>query len=92
MIAQDDYPSVSYFQGKGLRVWGAGWNEPDAVRRLIEVARRDATEKMVGYLATTWVPVTDLTPALAGESAESVGGEPLKVVECVQLASELTRD
>ncbi len=88
VMDQEDYPSVAYLQEKGFRVWPAGWNEVDAVRRLIEVARRDATEKMLGYLATTWVPVDDLVPALAGEPVQSDSVELPKVVDCVRAAAE----
>ncbi len=91
VMEQNDYPSVKHFQEKGFRVWPAGWNEVDAVRRLIEVANRDATEKMVGYLATTWVPVAELVPALAGEQVQSDSAELPKVVECVKLGADLIR-
>jgi hypothetical protein len=50
-----DYPSLRYFQEKGFRVWPAGWDSVPATRALIQCARRDATERMLGHLATTWV-------------------------------------
>ncbi len=50
-----EYPSVRYFQDKGFRVWPAGWNNPDATRALIQCARRNATDRMLGHLCTTWV-------------------------------------
>lgn len=50
-----DYPSVRYFQDKGFRVWPAGWNNPAATRALIECSRRNATDRMLGHLCTTWV-------------------------------------
>lgn len=52
---REDYPSVRYFQEKGFRVWPAGWNNVEATRALIACARRHATDRMLGYLATTWV-------------------------------------
>lgn len=50
-----DYPSLRYFQDKGFRVWPAGWNNVEATQALIANARRDATERMLGHLCTTWV-------------------------------------
>ena len=50
-----DYPSVRYFQDKGFRVWPAGWDNVDATRALIACARRNATDRMLGHLSTTWV-------------------------------------
>jgi hypothetical protein len=50
-----DYPSIRYFQDKGFRVWPAGWNNVDATRALIACARRNATDRMIGHLSTTWV-------------------------------------
>jgi hypothetical protein len=52
---RSDYPSVRYFQDKGFRVWPAGWNNVDATRALIACARRNATDRMLGHLSTTWV-------------------------------------
>jgi hypothetical protein len=92
VMEQNDYPSVRYFQDKGFRVWPAGWNEPDAVRRLIEVSRRDATPKMLGYLATTWVPVTELVAELAGDPLEGEGANVPAVRDCVKLAAEAVQD
>ncbi len=92
VMAQDDYPSVRYFQEKGFRVWPGGWNEVEAVRRLIEVSRRAATPRMVGYLATTWVPVADLAAALAGEPSGTAGEHVPAVRDCVRLAAELVGD
>jgi hypothetical protein len=92
VMEQNDYPSVRYFQEKGFRVWPAGWNKPQAVRRLIGVARRDAGKKMLGYLATTWLPVREVVPALAGQSVPSDSEQLPKVVECVRLGTEMARD
>jgi len=49
-----DYPSVPYFQEKGFRVWPASWNNVEATKTLIAFARRDATDRMLGHLSTTW--------------------------------------
>jgi hypothetical protein len=50
-----DYPSLRYFQDKGFRVWPAGWDNVAATRALIQCARRDATDRMLGHLSTSWV-------------------------------------
>lgn len=50
-----EYPSVAYFQEKGFRVWPAGWSNPDAVRAMIRYSRQHASDRMLGYLATSWV-------------------------------------
>jgi len=50
-----DYPSLRYFQDKGFRVWPAGWDNVGATKALIACARRNATDRMLGHLCTTWV-------------------------------------
>jgi hypothetical protein len=50
-----DYPSIRYFLDKGFRVWPAGWRDVNATRALIDCARRNPSERMLGYLSTTWV-------------------------------------
>jgi len=70
---QEDYPSVREFQAKGFRVWPASWKNVEAAVALMDCAHRDATERMLGHLCTSWV----LTPgtfarALLGE------GDPAK--------------
>ncbi len=52
---QEDYPSVRYFQQKGFRVWPASWKGVKAAEALIDCARKDATERMLGHLCTSWV-------------------------------------
>jgi len=51
---QDDYPSVRYFQQKGFRVWPASWGAVKAAVSLLDCAHRDATDRMIGHLCTTW--------------------------------------
>jgi uncharacterized C2H2 Zn-finger protein len=85
----EDYPSVRYLQGKGFRVWPAGWDEEAAVRRLIEMSRRDAAGKMVGYLATTWIGIDELVPALAGDETAGESRHLPGVVAAVKAAAEL---
>ncbi len=89
VMPEGEYPSVRYLQEKGLRVWPAGWNEEQAVARLVEVSRRDDAGKMLGYLCTTWLPIAKLVPALAGEPVEAADENLHKVVSCVRLAAQL---
>jgi len=71
-----DFPSVRFFQDKGFRVWPAGWNDEAAIRRFIEVARKESGPRMLGYLCTTWTRVERVVEALVAkppEAAEAVG-------------------
>ena len=51
---REDYPSVRFFQEKGFRVLPATWKNPEAAVALIQTARQEATEKMLGVLFTGW--------------------------------------
>jgi len=51
---RDHYPSVSYFQQKGFRVWPASWNNPKAALALLEEGRRVNQGLVIGHLGTTW--------------------------------------
>jgi hypothetical protein len=85
----DEFPSVRFFQDKGFRVWPGGWNKPESITKLIEVARRDATPKMLGYLATTW---TDVDRLVAGLSGETMDDEKMAaIVGGVKLGAELAQ-
>ena len=86
-----DYPSVRYFQERGFRVWPAGWKEAPAVRRLIEISRRNATPNMVGYLCTTWCGVGDIVAALAGDQVPSNPDWIPDVVSGVKLGAALSQ-
>lgn len=61
---QKDYPSVRYFQKKGFRVWPASWGPATAAVSLLECARRDATDRMIGHLCTTWVGAAGIAKEL----------------------------
>jgi hypothetical protein len=83
----DDVPSVGFFLEKGFRVWPAGWNKPESIGKLMDVSRRNATSKMLGYLATTW---TDVDKLAAGLSGEPVDDEKVAaIVKGVKLGAEL---
>ncbi len=68
---RDAYPSVTYFQEKGFRVWPSSWRNPKAALALRDFARAHATVKMVGHLCTTWTGGEQLSRALLGEAGDS---------------------
>lgn len=88
----EDFPSVRFLLEKGFRVWPAGWNKQESVSRFIEVARRDATPKMLGYLATTWGNMTDIVAGLAGGPVPAENERLAAVVAGVRLGAQLARD
>jgi hypothetical protein len=73
---RSDYPSVRFFQQQGFRVLPSPWKKPDAAVALIQCARKDATERMLGILFTGWSAGGNgekLMAALKGQ--EIVAGE-----------------
>lgn len=87
----EDFPSVRFFQQKGFRVWPAGWNKEASIRRFIEVARREAGPKMLGYMATTWTSVTDVVTGLAGGRINPEHKRLPDIIAGVRLGSQLAR-
>ena len=87
----DDFPSVRIFQQKGFRVWPAGWNKEASIRRFIEVARRDATPKMLGYMATTWSNANLVIAGLAGEPIDPQHPRIADIVAGAKLGARLAR-
>lgn len=51
---RDDYPSVRFFLQQGFRVLPSTWKSPDAAVALIQCARNDASDRMLGVLFTGW--------------------------------------
>ncbi len=88
----DDFPSVRFFQEKGFRVWPAGWNKEQSITRFIEVARREATDKMLGYMATTWTNLNHIVAGLVGEDTESENKRLPDIISGVQLGARLAQD
>lgn len=87
-----DFPSIRFFQDKGLRVWPAGWNREESIRRFIEVSRKESGPRMLGYLCTTWGDTNQLVKGLAGETVEETRGRRRgNVVAGVKLGAELAR-
>lgn len=87
----DDFPSVRLFQDKGFRVWPAGWNKEQSIRRFVEVARREAGPNMLGYLATTWTSLPALVAGLAGEPMEADSKGLPDITAGVKLGAELAQ-
>lgn len=48
------YPSVPYLISKGFRVWPAGFEPLAATRAFSDYARELKSDRVIGYLATTW--------------------------------------
>ncbi|GBC95184.1 hypothetical protein HRbin16_00971 [bacterium HR16] len=61
---RDEYPSVPFFQQKGFRVLPSSWRNVQAALALRDYARKNATEKMIGHLCTTWSSGSDIARAL----------------------------
>ncbi len=87
----DDFPSVRFFQQKGFRVWPSGWNKEASITKFIEVAQREATPLMLGYLATTWCDLNALVAGLAGEPVSPQHERVPAIVAGVRLGAELAR-
>lgn len=48
------YPSVPFFIEKGFRVWPSGWKEPNAIEAFMAYTQQYQSERLLGYLCTTW--------------------------------------
>ncbi|MGQ9487357.1 MAG: family 20 glycosylhydrolase [Armatimonadota bacterium] len=68
---REEYPSVPFFQRKGFRVLPSSWRNVQAALALRNYARRNATEKMVGHLCTTWSSGSDIARALLDDPQAS---------------------
>lgn len=51
---REAYPSIPFLLEKGFRVWPSGWRETKAIEAFIGYAQRYRTERLLGYLCTTW--------------------------------------
>lgn len=83
------YPSVPYFQEKGLRVWPASWHSEEGALALLEYAQAHATDEWVGHLCTTWVSPSEFTQALLGEGdTAKLGREVVGAAQSVRACAE----
>jgi hypothetical protein len=48
------YPSIPYLISKGFRVWPSGFEPLGATRAFSDYARQLKSDRVIGYLATTW--------------------------------------
>ena len=48
------YPSLPALLDKGFTVLPASWNEPDAIRALIDDSMKLKNPRLLGHLFTTW--------------------------------------
>jgi hypothetical protein len=86
----DDYPSVRYFQQKGFRVLPAGWNRAENVRLLTGCALKDATPKMLGYLATTWRGVETVVSGLEGDERALASGKDMPgLMDAIRVGAQI---
>jgi len=60
----DEYPSLKSFQDQGFRVLACPWSDVKNVESLWKYAQKVRTNRFLGFLATTWVPFSDLAGAL----------------------------
>ena len=51
---REAYPSIPFFLEKEFRVWPSGWRDTEAIETFINYAQRYRTERLLGYLCTTW--------------------------------------
>lgn len=83
------YPSVRLFQDKGLRVWPSAWNSEENVRLIMQAALKDRTDRMVGYLATTWIGTQPVANGLAGDEKALANKETSGVVAAIRLGGRM---
>lgn len=78
MGQQQPFPSVRFFQEKGLRVLAAPWRNPEAATAFLRVAKQDASDKMLGVLFTGWSTSPDglLAGLKSGPKPFKLGGKP----------------
>jgi hypothetical protein len=53
-----NYPSVPFLVAKGFRVWPSGWKSLPAAQAFSTFAREQKSDRVAGYLCTTWGAVT----------------------------------
>src|SRR5262249_1277671 len=51
---RDSYPSIPMFLDKGFRILPAGWNKPEATKKLMDYTRQYSGPKRLGFMFTTW--------------------------------------
>jgi hypothetical protein len=80
---REAYPSVPFFQTKGFWVWPSSWRNHPAALALLEYARQNAGEKLLGHLCTTWTSSAQVARVLLGE-ADTALQQPREIVETMR--------
>ena len=83
------YPSVHYFQEKGFRVWPSAWNSEENARLLAAASLQNRTDRMVGYLATTWAGIPILANGLSASGAPPGAGAGAGVVAAIKMGARI---
>jgi hypothetical protein len=83
------YPSVRYFQQKGFRVWPSGWNSEANARMLASCALQNMSDRMVGYLATTWSGPGTVAGVLSGDGKQPVGKDAVGLAAAIRMGSQI---
>lgn len=80
----DRYRSVGSLLDKGFRVWPASWHKREPALAFVEESQAVANERMLGYLATTWISPERFLRVLLGETAGDDAGPAPAVVESMK--------
>ena len=51
---RETYPSILFLLEQGFRVWPSGWRDTRAIEAFVDDARRYRTDRLLGFLCTTW--------------------------------------
>jgi len=84
------YESLAYFQAKGFRAMPATWRNADATRAFVRYAIDTRTERLQGFMFTTWVGQQDMAPALLGETeGKKIEPMALEAAESMRIGLEM---
>lgn len=90
-IRMRDYPSVRHFQEKGFRVWPTSWRAPSAALALWECAHKDATDRMLGHLCSSWCGTAPFCQAVLGENVENLSRNAQRAAETFHAVADVWR-
>lgn len=68
---RESYPSIPYFQEQGFRVIPASWKSPSAALALLDCAKRHPSNRLAGFMCTTWCAPDAFCKAVMGEEVDS---------------------
>ncbi|MCS7224803.1 MAG: family 20 glycosylhydrolase [Armatimonadetes bacterium] len=83
---RDSYPSVPFFISKGFRVLPAGWKDEEAALSFLRYSRQFPPDKVLGYMATTWVGADEIARALLkkGNFSETAREAAQALISCMR--------